>query len=64
VQVIQRAIDTGMFENLSSPGLPAFGVIGLCVWSNTWLTADAGKAWPRGEMFVRRDLRAESLTVF
>ena len=58
VQVIQRGIDSGVFRELGSPQLIAFGVIGMCAWSYTWLDVDSGKSSPReigqiyGDMLV------------
>ncbi|WP_166348391.1 TetR/AcrR family transcriptional regulator [Phytoactinopolyspora limicola] len=46
VQIIQRGVDTGIFKELGPARLVAFGVIGMCAWSHTWL--DSG-----GELSVR-----------
>lgn len=53
VQVVERGIKDGVFKDLGSPRLIAFGVIGMCAWSHTWLTTGAGRATPGdiGRMF-------------
>ncbi|WP_459983039.1 TetR family transcriptional regulator [Nocardioides sp. AN3] len=53
VQVVERGIEEGVFKDLGPARLIAFGVIGMCAWSHTWLTTGAGKATPHeiGEMF-------------
>lgn len=52
VQIIERGIKDGTFKPLGPPRLLAFGVIGMCAWSHTWLTT-GGRVTPRaiGEMF-------------
>lgn len=53
VQVIERGVKEGVFKDLGSPRLVAFGVIGMCAWSHTWLTTGSGRATPGdiGRMF-------------
>ncbi|MFT4085403.1 MAG: TetR/AcrR family transcriptional regulator [Nocardioides sp.] len=52
VEVIRRGIDSGIFKDVGSPRLIAFGVIGMCAWSHTWMS-QSGQYTPRkiGEMF-------------
>lgn len=53
VELIERGIKTGVFKDLGPPRLLAFGIIGMCSWSHTWLKPD-GELSPReiGEMFA------------
>ncbi len=37
VEVIQRGMDAGVFKPVAPARLVAFGVIGMCAWSYTWL---------------------------
>ena len=46
VGVIKRGMDTGVFKKVATPQLVAFGVIGMCAWSYTWLDTK-GKMSPR-----------------
>jgi AcrR family transcriptional regulator len=52
VQLIERGISSGVFRPLGPPRLLAFGVIGMCAWSHTWMET-GGRVTPRaiGEMF-------------
>ena len=47
VDVIERGMDTGVFKKVGTPRLVAFGVIGMCAWSYTWLES-------KGTMSPRR----------
>ncbi|MGE2716451.1 TetR/AcrR family transcriptional regulator [Mycolicibacterium litorale] len=53
VEIIDRGIKTGVFKNLGPPRLLAFGIIGMCTWSHTWLQPE-GDLTPReiGELFA------------
>src|ERR1044072_7469032 len=46
VDVIKRGMDSGVFKKVATPRLVAFGVIGMCAWSYTWLETK-GKMSPR-----------------
>ena len=52
VEIIERGVETGVFKNLGPARLVAFGIIGMCSWSHTWLEPD-GDLTPRkiGELF-------------
>ncbi|WP_197374424.1 TetR/AcrR family transcriptional regulator [Mycolicibacterium baixiangningiae] len=53
VEIIERGIRTSVFKDLGPPRLLAFGVIGMCSWSHTWLKPDgAMTAREIGEMFA------------
>ncbi|BBY17580.1 TetR/AcrR family transcriptional regulator [Mycolicibacterium litorale] len=53
VEIIERGVASGVFKDLGPPRLLAFGIIGMCSWSHTWLEPD-GDLTPRaiGEMFA------------
>lgn len=42
VDIIQQGLDEGVFRNLGPARVMAFGVIGMCAWTHTWMAA-AGK---------------------
>jgi TetR/AcrR family transcriptional regulator, cholesterol catabolism regulator len=52
VEVIRQGQESGVFKPVGTPRLVAFGVIGMCAWSYTWLDAK-GKVSPHeiGEMY-------------
>jgi TetR/AcrR family transcriptional regulator, cholesterol catabolism regulator len=52
VDVIREGMETGVFKPVGTPRLVAFGVIGMCAWSYTWLEAK-GTTSPHdiGEMY-------------
>lgn len=43
IDVIKRGMDAGVFKKIGTPQVVAYGVIGMCAWSYTWL----GSASPR-----------------
>ncbi|MGE2832526.1 TetR/AcrR family transcriptional regulator [Mycobacterium sp. SMC-4] len=53
VEIIERGVRSGVFKDSGPPRLLAFGIIGMCSWSHTWLRPD-GDMSPRqiGEMFA------------
>lgn len=46
VDVIKQGMDAGVFKPVGPPRLVAFGVIGMCAWSYTWMEPK-GKVSPR-----------------
>jgi AcrR family transcriptional regulator len=54
VELIERGIKSGVFWDVGSPKLVAFGVIGMCSWAYTWLDPK-GAVTPReiGEIYGR-----------
>lgn len=53
VEIIERGVKAGIFKDLGSPRLLAFGIIGMCSWSLNWLDPE-GALTPRqiGELFA------------
>jgi TetR/AcrR family transcriptional regulator, cholesterol catabolism regulator len=41
VGVVKRGMDAGVFKRVGTPRVVAFGVIGMCAWSYTWLEAQS-----------------------
>jgi AcrR family transcriptional regulator len=62
VDVIKRGMDTGVFKKVGPPRLVAFGVIGMCAWSHTWLEPQ-GKTSPRDIGKTYGDILVEGLAV-
>jgi TetR/AcrR family transcriptional regulator, cholesterol catabolism regulator len=62
VGVIKRGMDTGAFKKVGTPQLVAFGVIGMCAWSYTWLEAK-GKLSPREIGETYGDILVKGLAV-
>jgi len=62
VDVIKRGMDTGAFKKVGTPQLVAFGVIGMCAWSYTWLEAK-GKLSPREIGETYGDILVKGLAV-
>jgi AcrR family transcriptional regulator len=52
VELINKGVESGVFRDLGPSRLVAFGIIGMCAWSHTWLET-GGKYTPRaiGDMF-------------
>ncbi|MEV0085406.1 TetR/AcrR family transcriptional regulator [Saccharopolyspora sp. NPDC050642] len=56
VDLVQRGIDAGVFKDVGPARITAFGIIGMCAWSYTWLEVGGeGRLTPRqiGEQFGR-----------
>ena len=62
VGVIKHGMDTGAFKKVGTPQLVAFGVIGMCAWSYTWLEAK-GKLSPREIGETYGDILVKGLAV-
>ena len=62
VDVIKRGMDTGVFKKVGTPRIVAFGVIGMCAWSYTWLEAK-GKLSPREIGETYGDILVKGLAV-
>ncbi len=62
VGVIKRGMDTGVFKKVGTPQLVAFGVIGMCAWSYTWLETK-GKLSPREIGETYGDILVKGLAV-
>ena len=60
VDVIKRGMDTGVFKKVGTPRLVAFGVIGMCAWSYTWMDSK-GKMSPRRIGETYGDILVEGL---
>ena len=62
VGVIKRGMDSGVFKKVGTPQLVAFGVIGMCAWSYTWVEAK-GKLSPRQIGETYGDILVKGLAV-
>jgi AcrR family transcriptional regulator len=62
VDVIERGMDTGVFKRVGPPRHVAFGVIGMCAWSYTWLETK-GELSPREIGQTYGDILVQGLAV-